>query len=75
MKFIPEHYENLKNCIENYLKNNNLSIAEVKAKYEGKGHSETRFLWDLLWLSKWKRIGNYNDAHIQTALKSISQEL
>lgn len=80
MKFKAEHYSSLKESITDLIKSKGLTMAEVKEHYSQK--SETYFLWDLFWLSKWSTVrddhyndGNYLDSHIQTALKRIVMEL
>jgi hypothetical protein len=78
MKFTSKHLESLKIAIIE----SDINIKEMKLKYNIEGKSETRFLWDLFWMSKWTKKehkhyyeGDYNDSHIQTAIKSIVKEL
>ena len=78
MKFTYEHLNSLKKAIIE----SDINIKEMKLKYNSEGKTETRFLWDLFWISKWTKKehkhyyeGDYNDSHIQTAMKSITKEL
>lgn len=74
MKMKQEHYDELKDSL--------LPAAaqlKTRAEYNDKGLSDTRYVWDVLWNS---RFGNdwdkmhmlheyLNDNHIETALRSI----
>lgn len=81
MKFSDKHYNSLKNCIVETLLTDDALIS-LENEYKAKNLSETRFLWDIFWFSKWAskcredyNEGDYKDVHIQTALKAIVLEL
>ena len=84
MKFTNEHYSILKNRVAD------LGIDKLKTaqnEYKQKGLSETRFLFDVFYASKTKIgdgvgmssncgiEGDYNDNHIETAMKKVIKEL
>lgn len=84
MKFTNEHYNILKNRVAV------IGIAKLKkakTEYKEKGLSDTRFLFDVFYASKTKIgdgiglssncgiEGDYNDGHIETAMKKIIKEL
>lgn len=82
MKFQSEHYETLKKCIGAAIQGTGKTIAELKEKSKELNESETRFLWNLFWASKWSQLhreqyneGDYMDSHIQTALKNVVKDL
>lgn len=53
-------------------------LAAMREEYKRSGHGETRFLWDLLWTSKYQVGPLYrylNDSHIETALRRIAAEV
>jgi len=70
MKFKTEHYNELKTAIDIVTKNHPNAMAE----YAEAGMSARRYRWDLLWASKYKIPYNeYNDSHVDTALRAITQ--
>ena len=76
MKFTKEHFEKLKAAI----KANCPDVAAMKSDYLNKGRSETKFLWDLFWLSKYNmdqefRDSDYTDKNIETAMKKAVRDL
>lgn len=76
MKFSNEHFDGLKMAIKKSL----IDIAATRKQYKEKGHSETRFLWDIFWASHYShdesfRQSDYLDTHIQTAIKKAVKEL
>ncbi len=83
MKFIPQHYEHLKECVslavQKATAETGNSFTQMKEKHLAEYNSEQRFRWDLFWLSKWSTFypteyNLYEDAHIETALKNIVKE-
>lgn len=80
MKFTPEHYQSLKKCVINAL--SQPGAISTLLNNDCEKQSDTRFLWDIFWLSNWSQIerahyndGNYDDSHIQTAMKNIMKEI
>ena len=75
MKMTQEHYAQLKDFVAPYV------TQERYQEYKLAGHSETRFIWDALWLAKqtnWVTGTLYRyltATHIDTALKRIKKEL
>ena len=70
MKIKPEHYKELKDLITPILKQN----PTIEQDYKNTGLTDTMFRWRLLWFSNFDTRVLYkylNDAHIETALKSI----
>lgn len=68
MKFKAEHYDELKTAIDS-ISDKHPSLE----KYKENSHSERRYRWDLLWASKYKiPFNEYEDAHIDTALRAIT---
>jgi hypothetical protein len=84
MKFTTEHYNILKNRVADLGID---KLKQAKAEYKEKGLSETRFLFDVFYASKTKIgdgiglssncgiEGDYNDNHIETAMKKVISEL
>lgn len=80
MRFTKQDAETLTNSIKIALINKGVDILTLERDYKTLELSETRFLWDLYWLSKWSEnnrfeASKYNDSHIQTALKNIVKQL
>lgn len=76
MKFSTEHYSDLKKAIANSC----VDLKATKEAYKEKGLSDTRFIWDIFWASRWSqtdagRAADYMDTHIQTATKTAINEL
>ena len=74
MKFTSEHLNSLKQAIEA----SNVDLKATAEHYKEKGYSETRFLWDIFWASKWSENNRdvpYLDTHITTALRNAVNEL
>lgn len=70
MKIKTEHYSALKNACFAVLQRK----PEAQAAYKVSGLSDTRFRWDVLHASQFSTAllyGYLNDAHIDTALRSI----
>lgn len=76
MKFTNDHFQSLKKSISG----SDVDLLESAKAYKEKGYSETRFLWDIFWASKWSYHNRdasaiYLDTHIQTAIKKAVAEL
>ena len=84
MKFTNEHYTILKNRISDIGIDR---LKQAKEEYKNKGLSKTRFLFDVFYFSKTKIgdgvgmssncgiVGDYNDAHIETAMNKVINDL
>ena len=81
MKIKSEHYQYMKNAI---IEKHKFMLENHKTdyiKYRNAGHSKERILWDLLHasgLTPWVCSTLYldiKDSHIETALKSIWQDI
>ena len=78
MKMLPEHYTNLRAACFNALTEQWNGVTHLMEEY--KGLSEDRMLFDLYHHSQYgltqeKKVGNYTDNHLKTALKRIVNEL
>lgn len=74
MKFNDKDFSSLKESI----KAAGINVSEMRAKYDKEGKTKQRFYWDLFWISKWadsNRCHEYNDSHIETALKAAVRDL
>lgn len=80
MKVKPEHLAAIRACIEP------LDTDERRARYiagefergENVKDLDKRYRWDLLWATRANRafpIYDYNDSHVDTALRSIVKPL
>lgn len=80
MKMQQQHYDRLKQLIEQVLKDSSHTMQELREWYEKKGQTAQRFRWDLLWAipqvnrQPWfDEVYQYlNDDHIDTALRKIT---
>lgn len=79
MKFTNEDYNSLLVAVET----TNIDIKTTLQNYYDKGIGKeplTRFCWDLFFASKWtksdeNRRKEYNNRHIETAMRSIIKQL
>jgi len=76
MKFSTTHFEGLKLAIEKSC----IDLIESKKNYEDLDLSETRYLWDIFWVTGFHkdpdfREASYKDMHIETAIKKAIVEL
>lgn len=76
---LPEHYNHIKDRIDAYCRDNEVSIESLKSQYADMGLSEKRLRWDLQYIAvetSWicKYLYQYlDDSHIDTALRKITQ--
>lgn len=76
MKFTKQDYQELKQS----LKDTGIDFKEQKKAYSERMLSETRYIWDMFWATTFSRTAlqesrEYNDSHIQTAVKRAIKEL
>ena len=73
MKIKPEHYQALKEAVDNVLQAQPEITVDV---YLAKGRTAERFRWDALWARGFRIPGEWykylNDNHIDTALRKIT---
>jgi len=78
MKFSKEDYYSLKTAISDTLKWKHKTVEQLRDQYVSNGLTRTRLLWDLYWTSGAgdnETFRKYYDAHINTALERIYNEL